>query len=159
METGMKTIKELLDDKGQGTVHAIGPDETVFTAVTKMVEMNIGALLITQDDSIMGIMTERDYLRFITVKGRTARDTPVREVMTRKVIYVTPDTALNEVMNIMTNARIRHVPVLVDDQLLGIVSIGDVVKRISQEQEIHIRTLEEYITDPYPGPATNGVTS
>jgi CBS domain-containing protein len=150
----MKNIKELLESKPQGIVHSIGPDETVFTAVARMVEMNIGALLIIKGGSIKGIMTERDYLRFITEKGRTARDTPVSEVMTRKIIYVTPDTPLNEVMTIMTTERIRHVPVLIDGELLGIVSIGDVVKQISQEQEVHIRTLEEYISDPYPGPAT-----
>jgi CBS domain-containing protein len=150
----MKTIKELLEFKGQGTVHTVEPEDTVFSAVTRMVEMNIGALLVTEGKEIKGIMSERDYLRFITVKGRTARDTPVREVMTRKVIYVTPDTELNEVMTIMTAERIRHVPVLNDGALMGIVSIGDVVKRISQDQEVHIRTLEEYILDPYPGPTT-----
>ena len=99
----MKTIKELLDYKGQGAVHTVEPDDTVFTAVTRMVEMNIGALLVTEGEGIKGIMTERDYLRFITVKGRTARDTPVKEVMTSKVIYVTPETELNEVMTIMTS--------------------------------------------------------
>jgi CBS domain-containing protein len=151
----MKTIKELLEYKGQGAIHTVEPDDTVFVAVTKMVEMNIGALLVTEGKDIKGIMTERDYLRFITAKGRTARDTPVREVMTGKVIYVTPDTELNEVMTIMTAERIRHVPVLREGELLGIVSIGDVVKRISQDQEVHIRTLEEYINDPYPGPAVN----
>ena len=151
----MKTIKELLEYKGQGTVHTVEPDDTVFVAVTRMVEMNIGALLVTEGKDIKGIMTERDYLRFITAKGRTARDTPDREVMTGKVIYVTPDTELNEVMTIMTAERIRHVPVLREGELLGIVSIGDVVKRISQDQEVHIRTLEEYINDPYPGPTVN----
>ncbi len=148
----MKTIKELLEYKGQETVHTIEPDDTVFVAVTRMVEMNIGALLVTEDAGIKGIISERDYLRFITVKGRTARDTPVKEVMTRKVIYVTPDTELNEVMTIMTAERIRHMPVLREGELLGIVSIGDVVKQISQDQEVQIRTLEEYINDPYPGP-------
>ena len=155
----MKTIKELLAHKGQGTVHAVEPDSTVFAAVTRMVEMNIGALLVTEGKDIKGIMTERDYLRFITVKGQTARDTPVSEVMTRKVIYVTPDTELNEVMTIMTAERIRHVPVLNNGDLMGIVSIGDVVKRISQDQKVHIRTLEEYINDPYPGPAVNGAAT
>ncbi len=148
----MKTIKDLLDCKTPCTVHSIGPEETVFTAVARMVEMNIGAILIIKAGSIKGIMTERDYLRFITKKGRTPSDTPVSELMTRKIIYVTPDTALNEVMNIMTTERIRHVPVLENGELMGIVSIGDVVKQISQNQEIHIRTLEEYINDPYPGP-------
>jgi len=155
----MKTIKELLAHKGQGTVHTVEPEDTVFVAVTRMVEMNIGALLVTEGKDIKGIMTERDYLRFITVKGQTARDTPVSEVMTRKVIYVTPDTELNEVMTIMTAERIRHVPVLNNGDLMGIVSIGDVVKRISQDQKVHIRTLEEYINDPYPGPAVNGAAT
>ena len=155
----MKTIKELLANKDQGTVHTIGQEDTVFVAVTRMVEMNIGALLVTEGKDIKGIMTERDYLRFITVQGRTARDTPVSEVMTRKVIYVTPDTELNEVMTIMTAERIRHVPVLNNGDLMGIVSIGDVVKRISQDQKVHIRTLEEYINDPYPGPAVNGAAT
>ncbi len=149
------TIKELLEYKDRGTVHTVEPNDTVFVAVTRMVEMNIGALLVTEGKNIKGIMTERDYLRFITVKGRTARDTPVSEVMTRKVIYVTPGTELNEVMTIMTAERIRHVPILDNGKLLGIVSIGDVVKRISRDQEVHIRTLEEYINDPYPGPTVN----
>ena len=152
----MKTIKNLLECKNKGIVHSIGPEESVFTAVTRMVKFNIGAILVIKAGSIKGIMTERDYLRFITEKGRTARDTPVSELMTRKIIYVTPDTALNEVMNIMTTERIRHVPVLENGELMGIVSIGDVVKQISQNQEIHIRTLEEYINDPYPGPKAQG---
>jgi CBS domain-containing protein len=151
----MKTIKELLDAKGDRPIHSVGPDDTVFIAVTKMVEMNIGAMLVMEGSKIKGIMTERDYLRFITAQGQTARDTPVRELMTKKIIYVTPDTRVNEVMGIMTSERIRHVPVLHDGDLLGIVSIGDVVKQISQDQELHIRTLEEYINDPYPGPAAN----
>jgi len=151
----MKTIKELLDAKGDRPIHSVGPDDTVFVAVTKMVEMNIGAMLVMEGKKIKGIMTERDYLRFITAQGQTARDTPVRELMTKKIIYVTPDTRVNEVMGIMTSERIRHVPVLHDGDLLGIVSIGDVVKQISQDQELHIRTLEEYINDPYPGPAAS----
>ena len=141
----MKNIKELLEVKTQGIVHSIGPDETVFTAVARMVEMNIGALLIIKGGSIKGIMTERDYLRFITEKGRTARDTPVSELMTRKIIYVTPDTPLNEVMTIMTSERIRHVPVLLDGELLGIVSIGDVVKFALTEKETLIKHYERYI--------------
>jgi len=150
----MKTIKELLAVKGECPIHTIGPDDTVFAAVTKMVEMNIGAILVTEGEtSILGIMSERDYLRFITVQGKTARDTPVRELMTSKVIYVTPMTDLTEVMAIMTSSRIRHVPVMDGEKLMGIVSIGDVVKQISKDQEVHIRTLEEYINDPYPGPS------
>jgi signal-transduction protein with cAMP-binding, CBS, and nucleotidyltransferase domain len=117
-----------------------------------MVEMNVGAMLVTQEGTICGIMTERDYLRFIAAQGRTARDTPVSELMTRKVIYVTPDCSLDEVMSIMTEKRIRHLPILEGTDLLGIVSIGDVVKQISKNQKVHIRYLEEFIADDYPGP-------
>ena len=148
----MKTIKELLEAKGEGPIYSVGPDDSVFDAVTAMVENRVGAMLVKDGEAIAGIVTERDYLRFITVKGRTARDTPVRDIMTPKVIYVTPDTALTEVMAIMTAQRIRHVPVVADKNLLGIVSIGDVVKQISKDQKVQIRTLEEYIADPYPGP-------
>jgi len=151
----MKTIKSMLDERGNKTIFTVGPDDSVFSAVTTMVEKNIGAVLVKDGDAIVGILTERDYLRFIAAQGRTARDTPVRELMTNKVIYITPETELNEVMAIMTAERIRHLPVLKDDQLLGIVSIGDVVKQISHEQEVHIRTLEQYIKDPYPGPGTD----
>lgn len=149
----MKTIRELLQAKGEGPIYSVEPQDTVFEAVTRMVEYRVGAMLVKDGDTIAGIVTERDYLRFISVKGRTARDTPVREIMTPRVIYVTPDTELNEVMAIMTAQRIRHVPVLDNDALLGIVSIGDVVKQISRDQKVQIRTLEEYIADAYPGPA------
>jgi CBS domain-containing protein len=148
----MRNIKELLAFKGVKEVHTIGPDDSVFDAVTRMVEMNVGAVLVIDDQVIKGIMTERDYLRFITEQGRTARDTPVRELMTTKVIYATPETTLNEAMAIMTEARIRHLPILAEGRLMGIISIGDLVKQISTDQEVHIRTLEEYISDSYPGP-------
>lgn len=149
----MKTIRELLKAKGDGPIYSVTPDDTVFDAVTRMVEYKVGAMLVKEGPSIAGIVTERDYLRFITVKGRTARDTPVREIMTARVIYVTPDTELNEVMGIMTGQRIRHVPVLEGEVLLGIISIGDVVKQVTKDQRIQIHTLVEYISDGYPGPS------
>lgn len=149
----MKTIRELLKAKGDGPIYSVKPDDTVFDAVTRMVEHKVGAMLVKEGSNIAGIVTERDYLRFVTVKGRTARDTPVREIMTPRVIYVTPDTDLNEVMAIMTAQRIRHVPVMDNDTLLGIISIGDIVKQVTKDQKIQIRTLEEYISDSYPGPA------
>jgi CBS domain-containing protein len=98
-------------------------------------------------------MTERDYLRFVTELGRTARDTPVLDLMTRKIIYTTPDSGIHEVMALMTEARIRHLPVMDGETLLGLVSIGDCVKAISRDQEVMLRTLEAYINDAYPGPA------
>ena len=148
----MKTIGDLLQAKDQGPVHTAGPDETVLAAVTKMVKNNIGAILVCEGETIRGIMTERDYLRFITVQGKTARNTPVGELMTTKVIYTTPESTPEEVMALMTECRIRHVPVMQGSRLLGIVSIGDVVKQISHDQKVQIRSLEDFIADPYPGP-------
>jgi len=148
----MKTIAELLELKGATPVHTVGPDESVFAAVTRMVEMNIGAVLVCHENVIQGILTERDYLRFVSSKGRTAQETPVRDLMTRKIVYVTPECSLDEVMAIMTEQRIRHVPAMFEGRLIGIVSIGDVVKQISRDQKVQIRTLEDYISDSYPGP-------
>lgn len=147
------TIKDVLKTQGGRPIISAAPDAMVFDAVRLMVENNIGSLLIIEDGNICGIMSERDYLRLVTTEGRTAHDTPVHELMTRQVVYVTPETKLPEVMAIMTEKRIRHVPVMVDDKLMGIVSIGDVVKQIGQNQTAQIRVLEEYISDDYPGPA------
>lgn len=148
----MTSIKELLDEKNSSDVYTIGPESSVLEAVTRMVENNIGAILVIEKNVIQGIMTERDYLRFVTLQGRTARDTPVRDLMTRKVVYVTPGTSLEDVMAIMTEARIRHLPVLFEGRLLGLVSIGDIVKQINRDRKAHITTLEAFISDAYPGP-------
>lgn len=148
----METIHQLLTSKGHGPIHTVGSADTLFEAVNRMVDMKIGAVLVVDDNVIKGIITERDYLRFIAQEGNSARQTPVRELMTRKVIYVTPDASLETVMAIMTKARIRHVPVLSEGRLMGLVSIGDLVKQISDNREVHINTLEAYISDGYPGP-------
>ena len=148
----MKTIKELLEAKGSTTVQTIGPEETVFTAVTRMVEHNIGAILVIENNVIKGILTERDYLRFVCDRGRTARDTPIEELMTRRVVYTTPDTTIDAAMAVMTEQRVRHLPVMFEGRLMGIISIGDMVKQISRNQEAKINFLEDYIADPYPGP-------
>jgi CBS domain-containing protein len=145
-------IKELLKHKKHRPIYTVTPEETVFAAVIRMVENNVGAVLVLQNESLCGIMTERDYLRFITYEGKSVRETPVSEIMSRKVIYVTPDCSLNEAMAIMTEKRIRHLPILEGTDLIGIVSIGDVVKEIAQEQEFKIHCLEKYIADEYPGP-------
>ncbi len=149
----MRTVRELLAAKSRQTLVYVGPDDTVFEAVTRMVKANVGAILVMDGSRLRGIMTERDYLRFVTELGRTARDTPVLDLMTRKVLYVTPDTSIQEVMALMTEARIRHVPVMDGETLLGLVSIGDCVKQLSRDQEVKLRTLEAYISDTYPGPA------
>ncbi len=153
------TIKDLLEAKGNRPTITVGPDETVFNAVGLMVENNIGSVLVVENEGICGIVSERDYLRFVTQQGRTARDTQVSELMTRKVIYVTQTTQLPEVMAIMTKERIRHIPVMEGQTLLGIVSIGDVVKKISHDQTAQIRVLEQYISDSYPGPALDVTTT
>lgn len=149
----MSTIKSLLDARGPRELQTIGPEEMVFAAVTRMVEHNIGAMIVVEDDTIKGIMTERDYLRFVTVQGKTARDTAVSELMTSRVVYITPEITVEEAMAIMTEQRIRHLPVMTEGRLVGIVSIGDLVKQISRNQEAEINFLQEYISDPYPGPA------
>ncbi len=145
-------VKELLDRKEITSIYSVSPEASVFEAVTEMVEKNVGAMLVVRDGQLHGIITERDYLRLVTVMGRTARDTPVHEVMTRRVIYVEPDATADEAMSIMTEKRIRHLPVMEGDRILGVLSIGDLVKAQTETRELQIRTLEAYIADQYPGP-------
>jgi CBS domain-containing protein len=143
----MSDVAKILADKG-GDVIRISGDATVFDAVKQMVDANVGAILVTGRDpgSIEGIFTERDYLRRIAVEGRTSRDTLVRDVMTSPVLVVGPETTVEEAMALMTDRRIRHAPVVDDDRLLGMVSIGDLVRLQSQEQSFKIRYLTEYIS-------------
>ena len=140
----MHTVAEILGEKG-GAVFKIDGGATVFEAVKAMVEANVGALLVTDGDEIAGIFTERDYLRRIAVEGRRSRDTFVREVMSAPLIYVTPETGVDESMALMTDRRIRHAPVVEDGALVGMVSIGDLVKFISKRQSFQIQYLTDYI--------------
>jgi CBS domain-containing protein len=142
----MKTVKELLRAKGYH-VWSIGPDATVYEALTLMAEKDVGALLVLDSaGQLAGILSERDYARKIVLKGKTSRETPVREIMTERVVWVRPDQTIEECMALMTNKRIRHLPVLEGGRLLGVISIGDVVKDIISEQEFMIEQLENYIT-------------
>jgi CBS domain-containing protein len=143
----MADVAKILADKG-GEVIRIGGDETVFEAVKAMVDANVGAILVTgaNPDRIEGIFTERDYLRRIAVEGRTSRETIVRDVMTSPVIVVGPETTVEEAMALMTDRRIRHAPVIDGDRLVGMLSIGDLVRVQSQEQSFKLRYLTEYIT-------------
>jgi CBS domain-containing protein len=143
----MADVAKILSEKG-GDVIRISGDATVFDAVKKMVDANVGAILVTgkNPDSIEGIFTERDYLRRIAVEGRTSRDTLVRDVMTSPVLVVGPETSVEEAMALMTDRRIRHAPVVEEDRLVGMVSIGDLVRLQSQEQSFKIRYLTEYIS-------------
>ncbi|MBA3245141.1 MAG: CBS domain-containing protein [Actinobacteria bacterium] len=148
----MSTIVEILAEKS-GDVIRIDGGATVFEAVKAMVEANVGALLITDGDDahddgekIIGIFTERDYLRRIAVEGRRSRDTSVSEVMSSPVLVVRPETTVEEAMALMTDRRIRHVPVVEEGALVGMISIGDLVKFTSQKQSYQIQYLTEYIS-------------
>ncbi len=141
----MSTVAEILQEKS-GDVKKIDGDATVLDAVRAMVEANIGALLVTADGDIAGIFTERDYLRRMAVEGRRAEDTLVRDVMTSPLVYVTPETSVDESMALMTDRRIRHLPVADGGAIVGMVSIGDLVKFQSKQQSFQIQYLTDYIS-------------
>jgi CBS domain-containing protein len=141
----MSTVAEILQDKS-GDVIRIEGEATVFDAVKAMVEANVGALLITDGEQITGIFTERDYLRRIAVEGRRSRDTIVSDVMSSPVLVVTLETTVEEAMALMTDRRIRHAPVVDESGLVGIVSIGDLVKFTSKQQSYQLQYLTEYIS-------------
>jgi CBS domain-containing protein len=139
-------VSDILDGKGRDVLRIDG-SATVFEAIARMVEGNVGSLLVYEGDRLAGIVTERDYLRRVTLEGRDERTTPVREITSAKLVYVAPDASIDECMAVMTERRIRHLPVLTDErEVVGIVSIGDVVKFHSKEQSVRIRFLTEYIS-------------
>jgi signal-transduction protein with cAMP-binding, CBS, and nucleotidyltransferase domain len=141
----MEQLSDILKGK-KGPLLTIGSDASVFDMVKQMVDANVGSLLVTVDGRIEGIVTERDYLRRVTLEGRTDKDTPVSEIMTSPLIVVTPETPVEECMAIMTDRRIRHMPVVDNGQVIGLVSIGDLVKFQSQQQDFKIQYLTDYIT-------------
>ncbi len=141
----MTTVRDLLRVKGSA-VWTIAPDATVYDALTLMAERDIGALLVMEGSSLVGILSERDYARKIVLHGKTSRETPVRDIMTDRVLCVHPDQTVEDCMALMTNKRVRHLPVLEDQRVLGLISIGDAVKSIISEQEFVIAQLENYIT-------------
>lgn len=138
-------LAEILEEKGRD-VFAVDAGASVLEAVQLMVGMNVGSLLVTEGGEITGIVTERDYLRRVTLEGRTDRDTPVGEIMSSPLVVVTPDTSIDECMAVMTDRRIRHLPVVEDGQVVGLVSIGDLVKFKSRQQSFEIQYLTHYIT-------------
>jgi CBS domain-containing protein len=141
----MKSVAEILRSKPEQTVHTITPSASVFDAVKLMAEKSIGALLVMEAQKIDGIITERDYARKIVLMGRSSKETPVREIMTSPVMYVRPDQTNEECMALMTDNRVRHLPVIDDGKLIGLISIGDLVKDIISEQKFIIDQLEHYI--------------
>ena len=140
----MNKLSEILDEKGHDVLR-IEADASVFEAVKLMVEANVASLLVTEGGEIAGIVTERDYLRRVAVEGRTDKGTAVREIMSAPLIVATPQTTVDECMALMTDRRIRHVPVIDGDEVVGIVSIGDVVKFKSKQQSFEIKFLHDYI--------------
>lgn len=141
----MSTVKQLLEGKGR-EIWSIEPDASVYEGIELMANKGIGALLVTKDGTLVGIVSERDYARKVILKGRSSRDTPISEVMTSRVAYARPDQSVEECMALMTDKRIRHLPVMDGDELLGVVSIGDLVKAIIDEQKLVIEQLGHYIS-------------
>lgn len=142
----MGHVSDILGGKSR-EVLGIEGSATVYEAIARMVEANVGALLVYDDGELVGIVTERDYLRRVTLQGRDERTTPVQEIMTSELVYVGPEATVDECMAVMTERRIRHLPVLMDDRkVAGIVSIGDLVKYQSREQSVQIRFLTEFIS-------------
>lgn len=140
----MTTIGQLLREKGN-KIHSVGPDSSVYEAVRKMAEEDIGSLLVMEGDKIVGIITERHYARNVVLKGRTSPATRVRDIMEHRVLYAKPDQSVEECMAIMTDKRVRHLPVIEEQKLTGLVSIGDLVKCIIGDQKFIIDQLEHYI--------------
>jgi CBS domain-containing protein len=140
----MDTVHNILQRKGS-TVYSIPPDASVYEALQKMAEMNVGALLVLDAGRLAGIFSERDYARKVVLKGKFSRDTPVRDVMTSEVITVGREQSIEWCMALMTEKRLRHLPVVDAGRLTGMISIGDVVKSIISEQQYTINQLEEYI--------------
>jgi len=140
----MKIIKDILEAKGH-EVYTISPDATVYEALSLMAEKNVGALVILEGETLEGLISERDYARKIILKGKFSKDTPVHEIMSREPVTVTMDDDLEHCMELMTDKRVRHLPVVEEGRLIGIISIGDVVKGIIDHKEFIIQQLEKYI--------------
>jgi CBS domain-containing protein len=141
----MLTIRQLLARKGYEIRH-IGPEASVYEALEQLAHWNVGALLVLEDGDLVGIVSERDYARKVILKGRHSRETRVREIMTRKPICVASTDSVEHCMTLMTDERTRHLPVVENGQVVGIVSIGDVVKTIIEDREMTIEELQQYIT-------------
>ncbi|AYN94339.1 MULTISPECIES: CBS domain-containing protein [Pseudomonas] len=146
----MKTVADILRAKQSQGVFTITPNVTVLDALKVMAEKNVGALPVTEDGKLVGIISERDYARKGVLQGRSSIGTAVREIMTRAVITVTPRESIRECMSLMTDRHLRHLPVIDNDQLIGLLSIGDIVKETIAEQDGLILQLEQYIRGEYP---------
>lgn len=141
----MKTVGTLLDEKGRD-IYAVEPTTTIYDALALMAELDLGAVVVLNGDALVGIMSERDYARKVILEGRSSLDTPVSAIMTHEVETVTEDASVEECMTMMTEGRFRHLPVVDGETVIGLVSIGDIVKSMIETQERLIVDLESYIT-------------
>ena len=142
----MTTVTDILRSKANPTIHTIDPAASVYEAVRLMAQENIGALVVVEHDRVVGIVTERDYARKVALMTRASRDTPLRDIMTSPVMYVQPRQTNEECMALMTENRLRHLPVMDGGKLIGLISIGDLIKDIISEQKFIIEQLEHYIS-------------
>ena len=140
----MKTVQQLLQSKRYSVV-SVEPSSTVLDALKVMAEKEIGAVIVIDNEHLVGIFSERDYARKVALQGKSSKDTPVREIMTEKVVCVRPDQTIDDCMGLMTDKRIRHLPVLEHKKVIGVISIGDVVKEMLSDKEFVIKQLESYI--------------
>lgn len=141
----MKSVKHILDSKGHD-IWSLHPNDSVLDAVRLMAEKEVGALLVMEGAKLVGIVSERDYARKVILKGRSSEDTHVAEVMTANVLYVHPDETVDDCMALMTEKRIRHLPIVEGDRVIGVLSLGDLVKAVIAEQKFMIDQLEHYIS-------------
>jgi CBS domain-containing protein len=140
----MRTVRQLLEAKAP-EVYSIGPDAPVLDAVRLMAEKHIGALLVMEGERLVGILSERDYARKVVLQGRSSKDTPIRDIMTADVISVRPGDTSDRCMQVVTERRVRHLPVLEGDRVVGVVSIGDLVKAVIEDQQLELDQLQRYI--------------
>jgi CBS domain-containing protein len=141
----MKTVREILAGKGR-VVWSIQPDATVFEALQAMADNDVGALVVLDGETVAGVLSERDYARKVILHGRSSKELKVKEIMSSKVYFVKPEQNIEDCMALFTNKRVRHLPVMENERLTGVISIGDVVKAVIAEQEYTIKHLENYIT-------------
>ncbi len=141
----MPTVRKMLAEKGDIAIHSVQCSDTVYHALEVMAEHQVGAVLVTEDDRYVGIFSERDYARKIILKGHDSRTTPIKDIMTTEMVTINPETSAEECMALMTKYHVRHLPVVEENRIIGLISIGDVVKQVIASRENTITELENYI--------------